>query len=117
MALAGSSLLPLILKFIGNVPGLSPEQHVRQRMDAAIPNIVEKMGGNNKTPATVGPRIVVHKALFHLWDCMLPGEIADQVRDHQDENVWNRVKNNVTAATSLEDAVKATRDATLALTF
>jgi hypothetical protein len=115
--IGGGMIANLLLKFIPQLAGTDPKAYVRQRMEAAIPHIVDTMQNHGKTPALVGPRIVVHRALYHLWDAMIPGEVADQIRDREDAKVWKQLEDKVSAQTSLHDAVTMTRDAAIELAF
>lgn len=113
----GGSIVDLLKKLLHTASNEEAKQRVDQRMEAAIPHIVEVMKAHHKTPQEVSPEIVIHNALFHLWDALLPGLIADLIRDKQDAKVKAIALPKVTTATSLEDAVKTTKAAALEVTF
>jgi hypothetical protein len=113
MLLAGLTIIDIIKRVLGN----ADREKVGRRMQKAIPHIVETMTRNHKTPQEIGVKPCIRLALFRLWDSMMPGDIADQIRDRQDDDVIAIVQPAVTATTSLEEIVTKTKDAALDVTF
>lgn len=89
-------------------------QAVRFRMEHRTSRIVSGMQKKGMTLEKAGSRAVVRDVLFRLWRQVVPsGDLADFIRDAQDDAVLARVLPQITPATTLDEAVRLTLDAAL----
>jgi hypothetical protein len=115
MNLPGFDIISLLKRFgLPLVEKAAVDALIRPRMEAAVLHIVETMTAHGKTPDKIGPQLCVHKALYWLWESLLPGTIADTIRDKQDADVWRAVSSKPPVPASLEPLVRATMEAALA---
>lgn len=107
--------LMLVKKFVGSAaPGV-----VRKRMEASIPAIAQGMEAKGMTLANAAPGLVVRDALFRLWRSVIPsGDIADALRDAQEEKVTAAVVSKLDPETDgTETVVRRTLAELINLTF
>jgi len=91
---------------------------VRARMEAAMPRIARGMRAKGLTPDRAEATPLVRDALFRLWRAVLPsGDLADFVRDAQDDAVVARVAPQFGPETPLRDVVRLTLEAALEVAF
>lgn len=115
------NLLKTLLRLIGREldldAGSGPEVlrgAIRRRMEQRLPRIVAGMASKGTTLEQAGKRVVIRDALFRLWRQVIPsGDLADLVRDAQNDRVLALVEPQIEPATPLEEAVRKTLDAAL----
>jgi hypothetical protein len=117
MALSSAAIKELLEQFVKD----SAPVHLRNRMQKAVPSIVQKMEKKGLRPDTTSLEVLVRDALFRLWKTVIPsGTIADMIRDSQDDRVVEIVtddlvegedKNDLT--TIVESTMEALLDVTL----
>lgn len=82
-------------------------QAVRMRMQRAAPRIVREMERRQVTPEHASARIVIRDALFRLWRAVIPsGDLADLVRDLQDDPVVSVLEPQVSSGTPVSEVVR-----------
>lgn len=87
---------------------------IRFRMEHRTSRIVAGMEKKGMTLPKAGARAVIRDALFRLWRQVIPsGDLADFVRDAQDDAVLLRVTPQVSDATPLAEVVRLTMEAAL----
>jgi hypothetical protein len=106
--------------------GVSPERAesallrelARARMEERVPRIVRGMRAKGVTVERAGKTAVVRDALFRLWRQIIPsGDLADLVRDAQDDRVLTLVEPQFDLETPLPEIVRLTMEAALDLAF
>lgn len=108
-------LLSRELDVVGGAPEVLREA-VRFRMESRVSSVIAGMQKKGTTLEKVGSRVVIRDALFRLWRTVIPsGDIADFVRDAQDDRVLAIVQPKVVAATTLPEVVEWTLEAALSI--
>jgi hypothetical protein len=94
------------------------EELVASRMERATDDIVKRMVKKDMTLEQAQPKPVIRDALFRLWRSVIPsGDIADFIRDQQDDDVVAEVEPKLGSNKDLKNLVTLTREATLDKTF
>jgi len=107
-------LEPILRKYLRD----ATRARVQRRMTAALPEIARKMAKKQVTPEHAAAGVVIRDALFRLWRSVISsGDLADLVRDLQDDRVVAALAPRVTAETPVADVVAWTMDEALNLAF
>jgi hypothetical protein len=108
-------LLARELDVVGGAPEIIRDA-VRFRMESRLSSIITGMQRKGTTLEKVGSRAVIRDALFRLWRQVIPsGDLADFVRDAQDDRVLAIVQPKVIATTTLPEVVEWTLEAVLSI--
>jgi len=104
-----------------DLPGLGRgalKEALRQRWQREIPRIARELRTRHVTLETAPPPVVVRDALFRLWRAVLPsGDLADFLRDAQDDRVLAAVLPGLTPETPTREVVARTATAALEIAF
>lgn len=104
----------LIVEVITN---FGPET-CRRKMEKAVPSIVAGMQAKGMTPENAALELVIRDALFRLWKAVVKwGDVADGIRDHQDDKVIPLAIAKITDKQDLTAIVKGTLETVLEVTF
>src|SRR5688572_33387386 len=80
---------------------------IQYQMEHRTPRIVAGMEKKGMTVEKAGKRAVIRDALFRLWRQVIPsGDLADFIRDTQDDGVLLIVEPVVAASTPLPEVVR-----------
>lgn len=117
------NLLQTLLRLIArelDVDGASGpdflKEAIRFRMEHRLARVVSGMESQGVTLERAGKRVVIRDALFRLWRQVIPsGDLADFVRDAQDDRVLALVEPRIGPEATLEEAVRMTLDAALSV--
>jgi hypothetical protein len=108
----------VILELLKKFGSETAKNKVNDRMTTAIPTIVSGMTSKGMVMGSTTPEILTRDAMFRLWRSVIhSGDVADFIRDHQEEKIKPIVKAKVTSSTTLEQLVGFTKDAVIDLTF
>lgn len=102
--------------------GQAGAEYLRERFAGMRPSIVAKMREKGITPGAVGLPFVVRDALFRYWKGIVrSGDVADLIRDRQEERVTERVvlllDGSLTASADLDTVVGLTARAVVEALF
>ena len=87
---------------------------VRKKMQKAEPKILAGMAKKGVTPQEKPLRECVRDAMFRLWRSVIPsGDIADAVRDYQDDRLMPGILETLGPSPTLHEVVTVTREAVL----
>jgi hypothetical protein len=113
--MAGSGMIAaLVASKIGDIG----QQTVATRMKNAIDDIVKGMRDKGMTLELAQPNPVIRDALFRLWRSVVPsGDIADFIRDQQDDDIVAEVEPKLGGNKDLKNLVTLTMEAALRKTF
>jgi hypothetical protein len=88
----------------------------QKAMEKGIPKIVKSMTAKHMTLGQNNNKVVIRDALFRLWRVIIPsGDLADFVRDTQDDKVIAVVEPKIQASTTLKEVVEWTMSAAIDL--
>jgi hypothetical protein len=111
-------LWKIIKKFVGKTAKAQAKQAVQDKMDEAEPTIVAKMHAAGYEPPAITVENVTRDALFRLWRAVVPsGDLADLIRDNQEDDIKPKVKTAAGANPTLAKVVDETKKAAINLTF
>jgi len=114
MLLPTDMLTKLLLKYFGD----AGKDAVKKKMTSSIAKIVAGMTEKGMTLEKAQPDLVIRDALFRLWRSVIPsGDIADMVRDAQEEKIKPKVAAKLSGAATLTQVVEMTRDEAIELAF
>jgi hypothetical protein len=103
---SASFVIPLLRSLAGDA--------VRKKMEKADSKILAGMASKGMTPEEKPLRDCVRDAIFRLWRSVIPsGDIADAVRDYQDDRVMPEILDVLGSSPTLAEVVSVTRTAIL----
>jgi hypothetical protein len=107
-------LTNILLKFFGD----AGKEAVKKKMTGSIPKIVAGMTAKGMTLDKAAPDLVIRDALFRLWRSVIPsGDVADLVRDAQEEKIKPKVAARISGSATLTQVVEMARDEAIELAF
>ncbi len=118
------ALIRLIRNYLISFPGepdfptVAIREVVRRHWAREIPHIARAMRRRHLTLDEASPTIVVRDALFRLWRSLVPtGDLADFLRDSQDDAVLAALLPQLTQETPVREVLSRTATAALDLAF
>ncbi len=102
----------------GDLATAAVREGIRRRWEREIPRIAREMRRRHVTLDASAPPVVVRDALFRLWRSVIPsGDVADFVRDAQDDAILATVLPQLTPETPVRVVLEKTATAALELAF